>query len=233
MTATVAMKEFQALTGPGETVDQALLRKVKMHEFLMTGGVKTGINEYGMVVYSDPITVMTSPICPWHDKDCPAWDEIVDGRGHWTRIERELGEALADLADAAVDSDEQVALSLYAEKLLEQLELRPRDALALRERTTEQVEAEKAEYQRKRAKGRSDLDRVAAIAQEKAQRMSGVMVPAGPKTGGNPWDRKTTLVNERTGEIREPRLVDSRDEAIEAFGAVPDTIEIDGEEGDE
>lgn len=178
------------MTRYNETTDQALLRKVKMHEFLMTGGVpiKTNLPEHhGRVVYSPPVTAITHPVCPWHGDHCPPWDEIVAGRGYWTRMEHELEGLRNDTTDNEAEDE--------IDGLVAALELRPRDALALRERTPKQIEAESEPKKTKK------------------------------KSVGNPWDRKTEIIE---------NLTDSRDSAIVAFGeTVPDTIEIDGEEGEE
>ena len=64
---------------PGETEDAAILRRVRMHEFLMTGGTQLGVVD-GKMTYSDPIDAATTPVCPWHDEDCIAWAEIQAGR---------------------------------------------------------------------------------------------------------------------------------------------------------
>lgn len=61
---------------PGETPDKALARRVKMHEFLIPGGVQLGYNDDLKMQYSDAIDVDATPACPWHGEDCPAWDVI-------------------------------------------------------------------------------------------------------------------------------------------------------------
>lgn len=246
---------------PEETVDQAMTRRIMMHEFLMTGGVQTGYNDKGQMTYSDPITVADYPVCPWHGEDCLAWNEIVAGRGHWTRMEAELAEAEAELAVAIEEKDEESAFGMIpnVNRLRDKLAMRPRDALALRQRTPEQIEAEHAEAIRRRVKRTRDLDEVARAAGRIADKFTQsvnahpsttgrVYAAAGPKTGGNPWDRKTTIVDEKTGEVFDRPVRhrdhhtpmfkvedDSRDDAARAFGgeAVPDHIEIDGDEGEE
>jgi hypothetical protein len=69
---------------PGENETQALKRRVKVHEFLMGGGVVLGLDEYDRVVYSGPIDTTSHPVCPWHEEDCIAWAEIDAGRGYAT-----------------------------------------------------------------------------------------------------------------------------------------------------
>ena len=69
---------------PGETLERALLRRVKMHEFLIPGGVMQVDTKTGEVTYSDEVEVATTPVCPWHDADCPAWAELRAGRGTGT-----------------------------------------------------------------------------------------------------------------------------------------------------
>lgn len=212
----------------------SLVRGVQMHEFLMSGGVKVGNDQYGRVVYSEPITVDKYPECPWHEGKCPAWEEIIAGRGHWTRMEAER-EALREALTESTTEEEFFELESRLTKLEEELSLRPRDAKALRERTPEQIAAEKAEYARKHAKAQTKFSEVA----DNAKRVAGVYAAAGPKTGGNPWDRKTNIViDEATGEVFDwrpkPHLTDSRDDAYEAFGGeIPDAIEVDGDEGEE
>lgn len=75
------------LVGPGETPETALLRRVKMHEFLMTGGIQIGTDKQtGRAVYSGPVDPSVTTECPWHPEisgtqSCAAWTEIVAGRG--------------------------------------------------------------------------------------------------------------------------------------------------------
>ncbi len=70
--------------GPGETAETALLRRVKFHEFMMTGGQPNGFKN-GKLTYSDPVDPSVTPNCPWHNADglgepCTAWAEVVAGR---------------------------------------------------------------------------------------------------------------------------------------------------------
>lgn len=85
-------------TGPGETPDRALLRRVKMHEFLMSGGVQISTNP---VTYSEPLDPAfpeTLPSeCPWHPDypnlaPCTAWEEIKAGRGSGEQPKERLAE---------------------------------------------------------------------------------------------------------------------------------------------
>lgn len=76
---------------PGETTTtQALSRRIKMHEFLMSGGVMTGYVD-GVMAYSEPIVAEEHVKCPWHlAEDCVAWEAIREGHGHWTSLQAEL-----------------------------------------------------------------------------------------------------------------------------------------------
>lgn len=232
---------------PGETEDQAMVRRIKMHEFLMTGGVQVGRDKDGQMTYSGPITAAGYPVCPWHGEDCLAWDEIVAGRGYWTQMEAELATAEAALAVETNESQVEFIQS-QIENLTLALELRPRDALALRERSDEQIEAERAEVNRRRAKRNAEFEKITKAAKEVAEaaRNGGelplVYAKAGPKQGGNPWDRgPKEKLNRKTGEITETWWSDpepeddSRNDAVAAFATedLPDTIVVDGDEGEE
>lgn len=225
---------------PGE-VDgdgRSRTRAIKMHEFLMTGGVQTGYDNKGIMTYGPPITVDAGPVCPWHGEGCMAWTEIVEGRGEWTRLESELADLKADVAENGGTEEQAKQITEIADKLA----YRPRGAKQLRERTPEEFAAEKAAY---------DAARKAKAPTAPTPR---VYAAAGPKTGGNPWDKKELHakadevrkdwakkssqmpinVDYSTGEVLDVE-VDSRDEAIQAFSSesMPDTIEIDGDEGEE
>jgi hypothetical protein len=67
---------------PGETVLDALKRRVKFHEFLMAGGIQIGYSADGIMIYSGAVSPATHESCPWHGDDCNAWDEITEGRGY-------------------------------------------------------------------------------------------------------------------------------------------------------
>jgi|GEM_PF-2691868 len=67
---------------PGETVELAVKRRVKMHEFLMKGGIRDGLDKFNRVQYTGPVSPTTHPVCPWHAEDCIAWYEIAEGRGY-------------------------------------------------------------------------------------------------------------------------------------------------------
>jgi len=68
---------------PGETEADALRRRVKMHEYLMVGGVQLGVEaETGRMLYSPQIDTTSHPECPWHGEGCVAWVEIAEGRGY-------------------------------------------------------------------------------------------------------------------------------------------------------
>lgn len=93
---------------PNESSETALRRRVKMHEFLMSGGVYLGIDpETGRALYSelvDPATAADEyPDCPWHGTDpdgtkCSAWEAIITGRGTGEPVSPTLTE-LRNLSD--------------------------------------------------------------------------------------------------------------------------------------
>lgn len=64
----------------GETEADSLTRRVKMHEFLLTGGVQIGYNSSGIMEYTSEIDpVEYGPACPWHGEGCSAWEVIFKG----------------------------------------------------------------------------------------------------------------------------------------------------------
>lgn len=136
------------ITLPGETQTDAVLRRVKMHEFLMTGGVPLTYNGKGQMIYGDPVTAASHPVCPWHDRNCEAWTEIVEGRGFWTAMEAQLADLQAEL-DLTFVGDEEIPERIDA--LIAKLEMRPRDAATLRARTTDEVATEIKQSKARRA----------------------------------------------------------------------------------
>lgn len=156
----------------GDPEGRTPARAVKMHEFLMTGGVKVGERE-GKATYSDPINhhdPKYSRLCPWHGEPiCEAWAEIVAGRGYWTAMEDELAGLEGELAGRKLlgaFNDEE--LSARITKLQEQLSMRPRDAKALRERTPEMIAEERAHRDRNKARAKRDFAVAAAAAKAAA-----------------------------------------------------------------
>ena len=289
---------------------RSMTRRIKMHEFLMTGGIKVGERE-GRTTYSDPIK-HTDPAwettCPWHgaqDGDCNAWLEIVAGRGYWSRLSVELAALEAELEDTKREDFD--ALAEQAQTLRNTLALQPRDAKALRDRTPEIIAEERAHSVRAKARRTASLKSATAAAAKIAEGLTHapnwrvatkngftvyctdhkptahedetwtripagrseciecafdaapakapVYAAAGPKKGGNPWDKMSAdaftpvepRVDYKTGEILEDdwwnegpsapvvQEPDSRDEAFAAFAAVgvPDAIEIDGDEDED
>lgn len=89
---------------PGDAGDpaRALIRRIKMHEFVASGGVQIETVN-GIVTYGDPIepadirdridAIRVNPhdnmeaeiaeamACPWHGEGCLPWFEIIEGRG--------------------------------------------------------------------------------------------------------------------------------------------------------
>lgn len=139
------------MTNPGETEAEALKRQIKMHEFLMEGGVAEGRDASGTMIYGDPIVVSNMPAeCPFHtSEECVAWVEIKAGRGQWTRLELELealtAERVALIAKTGTFDKDDVARSnelAYDILQVEQkLANRPSTAKQLRERPVEHVYA--------------------------------------------------------------------------------------------
>jgi hypothetical protein len=94
----------------GEDETKALKRRVRMHEFLMTGGIQ--LTQKPTVTYSeaiDPATVAEEfPDCPWHGVDpdgtkCSAWEEIIAGRGTGEVISPTLTELRGRTYDELAD----------------------------------------------------------------------------------------------------------------------------------
>ncbi len=85
----------------GETEQSALKRRVKMHEFLMTGGIQIGLNSAQIMEYTGPIDdpVAYGPACPWHGEGCSAWAVIFAGDNDGTGTRNESGFTLAELRE--------------------------------------------------------------------------------------------------------------------------------------
>lgn len=109
---------------PGEDEAAAILRRVKMHEFLMTGGIIEGVDKYGKSIYSPPINHKETPDCPWHGMPCIAWTEITEGRGYWTKMEDDLQQLLEDYDLDGDITDSQI------DELQDRLFTRPTDSRA-------------------------------------------------------------------------------------------------------
>lgn len=105
---------------PNEDDADAMLRRVKMHEYLMTGGVQLGLDKVtSKMLYSDPIETTDlwkaeNADCPYHPgQDCTAWANIVAGNGYWTarELEREqLRDRLAEGGGSGSDADRAAEL---------------------------------------------------------------------------------------------------------------------------
>ena len=85
----------------GETEQSALNRRVKMHEFLMTGGIQIGYNADKIMEYTAPIDdpVAYGPACPWHGEGCSAWTEIFAGNNDGTGTVGPQGLTLFELRE--------------------------------------------------------------------------------------------------------------------------------------
>lgn len=78
-------------THAGESVEAALVRRVKMHHFLAQGGVVVGIDaETKRGVYTSPIDIIKTAECPWHPR--PSGTSTVQPCSAWVK----LRQALAD-----------------------------------------------------------------------------------------------------------------------------------------
>lgn len=188
---------------------RSLLRAIQAHEFSMTGGVRVGERE-GKLTYSDPIDhhdPKWAIKCPWHEGDCTAWDEIVAGRGKWTRMEDELKAARAKY-QAGVDKLSVEKLKKLHEQITNlewQLDMRPRDAKALRERTPEMIREEKAKAEFTRSQNKRKMADSLLEAQRAIAKLNGE-------------------------KFEEPVSETTKSAVSNLSGDVPDEIIIDGEE---
>lgn len=232
---------------PGENQDQAALRRIKMHEFLMTGGIEIR-REKGTVTYSESLTVLDAleiDACPWHGADCEPWEAIKAGNGHWTKLESELEELTAVLRVRPAAGQPVPTKEMWDRynQLREDLSMRPRDLQSIRDRTDAQFERERDAALRKQLKEDNAKYRATN--------------PQAKKTGGNPWDRPGAH-NPRSGyggtsassgrgsgkpvgssgySYAPPPAKDKDTRLAEAAaflngGEVPDEIVIDGDEGE-
>lgn len=153
----------------GDPEGRTPARAVKMHEFLMTGGVKVGERE-GKATYSDPIDhhdPQWAKKCPWHGEPiCEAWSEIVAGRGYWTAMQDEMDALEKAVKDTAAEDFDTSMARLTEVK--DKLAMRPRDAKALRERTPEMIAEERAHLDRNKARAKRDFAAAAAAAKAAA-----------------------------------------------------------------
>lgn len=121
-------KAFADLTRfPGEDAAQALHRRVTMHEYLMTGGIRIEGKKGEPVTYGPEITIHDLAKgefsdCPFHPgEECSAWAEIRAGDGFWTKMEFEL-----DALENDMESNGDMAGQDRYRELAEQLTLRPK-----------------------------------------------------------------------------------------------------------
>lgn len=119
-------------TQAGEKGDlaRALIRRIKMHEFVASGGLVTSSAKDGIVTYGPPVdfdairkqvaTIRANPhdnmddeiaealACPWHGEGCQPWFEIIEGRGYGAvdgPTLRELRERTPDEIEEARKAD--------------------------------------------------------------------------------------------------------------------------------
>jgi hypothetical protein len=194
-------------TFPGESKDNALRRRVKMHEFLATGGVQLGIDPATKrMTYSGPVDPATTPECPWHPDypgvaPCAAWEEIKAGRGSGEVVSPTLAELRDRTPEELRDARERIRVARdQAEGIFDQ---------------TRNVPGEDPRIQRP--------------APKPAPRTS----PSGSSQNKMAWYDDPDLGAHRVSETR-PRLEDARDTAMSSLGGeVPDEIIIDGDEDEE
>jgi len=201
-------------TFPGETKENALRRRVKMHEFLMTGGVQIGFDPATKrALYSGPVDPATTPECPWHPNHpglapCSAWEEIKAGRGSGEVVSPTLAELRNRTPEELRDARERIRVARdQAEGVFEQ---------------TRNVPGEDPRTERPATKP--------------APRVS-LTKPSNKMAW---YDNDTAMKQEADrshGYTDQPdfdHLEDARDTAVASLGEeVPDEIIIDGDEDDE
>ncbi len=104
-------------TFPGESKEHALARRVKMHEFLATGGVQIGTDPVTKrAVYTGPVDPASTPECPWHPDypgitPCSAWEEIKAGRGSGEVVSPTLAELRSRTPEELRDARERIRVA--------------------------------------------------------------------------------------------------------------------------
>lgn len=200
-------------TFPGEPKEHALARRVKMHEFLATGGVQIGTDPVTKrAVYTGPVDPANTPECPWHPDSpgvapCSAWEEIKAGRGSGEVVSPTLAELRGRTTEELRDARERIRVARdQSEGIFEQ---------------TRNVPGEDPRVER-------PVKPVKPAVKFKP-------------TGGNKmsWYDDPELNGGHAAisgaaKVRRERLEDARDTAMVNLGEiVPDEIIIDGDEDDD
>lgn len=130
-TRTTAKAFSDEVRLPGEDAVMAMLRRVKMHEYMMTGGVSLGANKStGIVSYSVPITTdlmhnyAECPFCHAH-AECAAWEMILDGEGYWTAMDIRLKEIAEQLQETTTIAEMDILFS-EEQDITDRMSLRPK-----------------------------------------------------------------------------------------------------------
>lgn len=206
-------------TFPGETKEKALARRVKMHEFLMTGGVQIGTDPVTKrAVYTGPVNPANTPECPWHPDypgvaPCSAWEEIKAGRGSGEVVSPTLAELRSRTPEELRDARERIRVARdQSEGIFEQ---------------TRNVPGEDPR-----------VERPVKPALKPAPRLGLGHTDPAPSTGNKMswYDDPELNGGYAPSQHRsaEPRLEDARDTAMVNLGEiVPDEIIIDGDEDDD
>jgi hypothetical protein len=242
---------------PGDkgSFDKALARRIKMHEFLATGGVVIeiagGITTYGPAIditdlaaeyallnyddEADKITARHLVTCPWHGYPCSAWFEIIEGRGYGATdgpTLRELRERTPDEIKESIKSDE-------IERLLNQHPGMSRDSARRAVESQDEFDRTQRERRTQFDSRTSPQDRFPENRRKPMdyQKKHTPLSSSNPKGGGFPWDRdKKTSTTSGAGrhDRRFDAPEDARDTAMnelsDAADSLGDVIEIDGEE---
>ena len=96
-----------------------LKRSIRMHEFMMTGGVLAGYDpETGRAIWTEDVDPQVTPVCPWHQPvRCLAWDEIRAGRGSGDVPSPTLAELRGQTSEELQDKTEQLMIARGQQQL--------------------------------------------------------------------------------------------------------------------